>query len=216
MKDCLIVFAKEPQAGKVKTRLRGELSPGACVRLYKAFLKDTLSLARRVKCFARVLAYASCRAQPGYLKSIGRDFIFYEQKGKALGGKMLDAFDFAWRMYCDKIVIMGSDSPNLPAKRINDAFKLLDTSDIVLGPSLDGGYYLIGLKAPCAGIFKGVRWSSQTVLARTLKNALNLGKKVSTLKSWYDVDEPFALSLLRNDLRRDKSAAPWTRKLLKI
>ncbi|MFA5117289.1 MAG: TIGR04282 family arsenosugar biosynthesis glycosyltransferase [Candidatus Omnitrophota bacterium] len=216
MKDCLIVFAKEPQAGLVKTRLNGELSQGMCVRLYKAFLKDTLCLARSVKCFVRALAYESYRAQPDYLKSVARDFIFHEQKGKGLGEKMRNAFGFARRMDCDKIVIMGSDSPNLPAKRINDAFKLLDTNDIVLGPSLDGGYYLIGLKAPCAGIFRGVRWSSQTVFARTLKNALSMGKKVSALKSWYDVDEPFSLSLLRNDLRRDKSAAPWTRKLLKI
>ena len=216
MKDCLIVFAREPKAGKVKTRLQKYLSKDMCVQLYKAFLNDTLELARAIKCFDKVLAYDSFTLEPAYLKTIARDFIFYKQNGRNLGEKMYNAFKFAMRMNCDRTVIIGSDSPNLPVKYVKEAYRRLDRSDIVLGPSYDGGYYLIGVKKPCAGIFRGVKWGSRTVLENTVKNAGNIGKIVSILEKWYDIDDFAALTLLRKDLKKDKKAAPWTRKLLKI
>lgn len=216
MKDCLIVFAKEPKADKVKTRLQRHLSPCMCIKLYKAFLKDTLELARAIKCPNKVLAYESSAPAPKYLKTIARDFIFHKQEGRNLGEKMHHAFRFAKRNKCDSIIIMGSDSPNLPAKYIREAYRRLVENDIILGPSYDGGYYLVGLKEPCVGIFKGVRWSSETVLEDTVKNARFLRKKVSVLKKWYDVDDYVGLNLLKEDLKKDKKAAMWTRKLLKI
>ena len=216
MKDCLIVFAREPKVGKVKTRLQGYFSPEMCVKLYKAFLKDTLKLARTTKCLNRVLAYESSMPEPKYLKTIAPDFLFYKQDGGNLGGKMHHAFKFARRMDCNKTVIIGSDSPNLPIKCIKGAYRRLDVSDIVIGPSYDGGYYLIGLKKPCKEIFKGVKWSSKAVLEDTVKNARKIGKKVSILKKWYDVDDSAGLVRLKSDLKKEKKAAQWTRKLLKI
>lgn len=217
MKDCLIIFAKEPEAGRVKTRLQGYLSKEMCVKLYKAFLMDTLELARVIKCPNKILAYASSGPGPGYLKRIAsQETIFYKQRGKNLGERMDNAFKFAKRMNCDKAVIIGSDSPNLPAKYIKDAYLRLDENDIILGPSYDGGYYLVGLKEPCPGIFKGVEWSSKTVLEKTVKNAGNIGKKVSLLREWYDVDDSIGLVRLKSDLKQGKKDAPWTRRLLKI
>jgi uncharacterized protein len=216
MKNCLIVFAKEPKAGNVKTRLQGHLSKKMCVKLYKAFLKDTLELARGIRCLDKVLAYESSVPEPRYLKTIARDFLLYKQKGRDLGEKMHNAFAFAGRMDCDKTVIIGSDSPNLSVKYIKEAYRRLERSDITLGPTYDGGYYLVGLKKPCAGIFKGIKWSSKTVLGHTVKNAGILNKRVSLLKKWYDIDEYAGLTLLKEDLEKDKKAAPWTRKLLKI
>jgi len=216
MKDCLIVFAKEPEAGKVKTRLQGYLSPDTCVKLYKAFLSDMLELARSIKCSVKVLAYESSVVEPRYLKTIAQDFLFHKQEGRNLGEKMHHAFNFAKRMNCNKIVIIGSDSPNLPLKYIKEAYSRLGKSDIILGPSHDGGYYLIGLKNPCKGIFKGVEWSSKTVLDNTITNASNIGKKISILKKWYDVDDSMGFIRLKSDLKKKKKAAPWTRKLLKI
>jgi len=178
MNDCLIVFAKEPKGGEVKTRLQSDLSQDTCVKLYKAFLKDTFKLVRAIQCFDMVLAYESSVPEPRYLKTIARDFIFYKQKGRDLGEKMHDAFKYAKGLNYEKVIIIGSDSPNLPALYIKDAFKRLDENDIVLGPSHDGGYYLIGLKEPCLEIFKRVQWSSKTTREDTVKNARRLEKKL--------------------------------------
>src|SRR3989338_1648464 len=216
MKDCLIIFAREPKAGKVKTRMQGHLSLDMCVKLYKAFLKDALELARALKCSDKVLAYESSEPEPGYLKTIAWGFLFHKQEGKNLGEKMYHAFRFAKRNKCDKTIIIGSDSPNLHAEYIKDAYRRLGKNDIILGPAQDGGYYLVGLKNPCKGIFKGIKWSSKTVLEDTLKNARNMSKKVWILKKWYDVDDPIGLVRLKSDLKKEKKAAPWTRRLLKI
>lgn len=216
MKNCLIVFAKEPEAGKVKTRLQGYLSKDMCVKLYKAFLKDTLELVRAIKCFDKVLAYDPSTLEPKYLKTIARDFMFYKQNGRNLGEKMHNAFKFVQERNNVKVVIIGSDSPNLPLNYIKEAYRRLDRSDIVLGPSHDGGYYLVGLKKPCAGIFKGVKWSSKTVLEDTVKNIRFLSKKVSVLEKWYDIDDSIGLVLLKEDLKKKKKVASWTRRLLKI
>lgn len=216
MKNCLIIFAKEPCAGKVKTRLQRCLSKDMCVKLYKAFLKDTLELANAMKCFDKVLAYDSPTLEPKYLKTIARDFIFYKQKGRNLGEKMHNAFKFAKKRNKDKIVIIGSDSPNLPLSYVKDGYRRLDRNEIVLGPSYDGGYYLVGLKEPCVGVFRGVKWSSKTALDDTVKNAQRLNKKIVLLSKWYDVDDSVGLLCLKRDLIIDKKAALWTRKLLKI
>lgn len=216
MKECLIIFAKEPKAGKVKTRLQEYFSKKDCLSLYKAFLKDTLDIARSVKCFCRILAYDSPFSQPRYLKTIAGDFTFYKQEGKNLGRKMYNAFKFSKRLGFDKAVIIGSDSPNLPLKYLAQAYNRLNKSDVVLGPSCDGGYYLIGLKEPCAGIFNNIKWSSQSVFGVTLRKAKDIGKKVSVLEKWYDIDDFKGLGFLKKDLAKNKKAGLWTRKELGI
>ncbi len=216
MKSCLIVFAKEPQEGRVKTRLRSCLSMTQRLNLYKAFLKDTIDLTKNIKCDLKILAYTS-RKRPDYLKRIGRSFRFYRQKGSNLGQKMYNAFKSV-EVYGDyKSVIIGSDSPSLPAIFIKNAFEKLDKNDLVLGPTLDGGYYLIGLKKPCIEIFEGIKWSSSQVLKDTVRNAKKLGKKISILKSWYDIDKPKDVVYLKKDLKnKNKDTARWTRRFLKI
>jgi len=206
MKDCLIIFAKEPKAGKVKTRLQGYLSQEMCVKLYKAFLKDTVEIARRVNCKYKIIAYESNGNAPNYLKTIAAPFQFYEQKGENLGRRMYNAFKFALRKGSQRTVIIGSDSPTMPVAYIKDAFDWLKTADIVLGPSLDGGYYLIGLRKPRLSLFKNIRWSSKTALADTLKNVQRLKKAVSLLPHWYDVDEPSALAILKRDLKKKENS----------
>jgi rSAM/selenodomain-associated transferase 1 len=214
MKDCLIVFAKEPQIGKVKTRLQEFLSETSCVQLYKAFLKDTLDLARALRC-CKVLAYDSSAPEPEYLERIAGDFIFYRQIGRGLGSRMYNAFKSAKMRGCNKAVIIGSDSPNLPIKYVKEAYVRLDKADIVLGPSRDGGYYLIGLKEPCREIFRGIKWSSKTVFEDTVRKAGKIGKKIVILKEWYDVDDLIGLTTLKKDLIRNKKAALWTIKELR-
>ena len=218
MKRCLIVFAKEPRRGEVKTRLSRYLSTEQCLNLYKAFIKDTLNIAKRFKCEGRILAFESAKGSPFYLNSVGRRFTFYKQKGKDLGEKMHDAFRYAYRKKYQKIVIIGSDSPTLPSAFIKDAFEALRYSEVVLGPSLDGGFYLIGLKKTCYAIFRGIKWSSRHVLTQVSKNLRNLNKNTAFLPEWYDVDDGIGLSYLKHELKavKRRKIAPWTRKFLKI
>lgn len=216
MKDSLIVFAKEPEKGKVKTRLQEYLTKTICVNLYKAFLRDTLDLTEKIACEYKILAYDSRGKSPRYLKTIAPRHTFYKQKGDGLGERMHNAFKFAKNAGASKMVIIGSDSPILPASSIKKAFDLLGRADAVLGPSLDGGYYLIGLKLPCAGLFKGIRWSSPTVLRETIKNARKLKKSVALLGKRYDIDDVKALFRLKKDLSKFKNrrVARWTRKFM--
>lgn len=216
MKECLIVFAKEPKKGKVKTRLQEYLTQDLCVNLYKAFLRDTLDLTEKIACEYKILAYDSHGKNPRYLKEIAPRHTFYKQKGECLGERMSNAFRFAKDTGASKMVIIGSDSPALPASSIKRAFGLLGRADVVLGPSLDGGYYLIGLKSPCPGLFKGIVWSSPTVLKSTINNAQGLKKRVVLLDKRYDIDDVRDLFRLKNDLSkiRNRSVARWTRKFM--
>ncbi|OIO36676.1 MAG: hypothetical protein AUJ74_01080 [Candidatus Omnitrophica bacterium CG1_02_44_16] len=216
MKDSLIIFAKEPKKGKVKTRLQDYLSGNLCVHLYKAFLRDILDLADKIACEHKILAYDSNGESPKYLKKIAPRYTFYEQKGGSLGGRMYSAFRFAKDAGASKMVIIGSDSPMLPVSTIKKAFSLLNCADMVLGPTIDGGYYLIGLKSPCTGLFKGIAWSSPTVLKETLKNAKKLKKRVAFLDKMYDIDDLKDLFRLKKDLRKikNKNTARWTNKFM--
>lgn len=217
MKRCLIIFAKEPQKGRVKTRLKGCLSETQCTNLYKAFLKDTITLSKSIRCDLKVLAYDLNCKSPNYLKKIAGSFRFYKQKGRDLGQRMHNAFKSIKGNSDLKSVIIGSDSPTLPVSFIEKAFRKLDKNDLVLGPTLDGGYYLIGLKKPCIEIFKGIKWSSSQVLKDTVRNAKKLSKEISILKPWYDVDSPGDIAYLKEDLKNNrKSTAKWTKRFLKI
>jgi len=212
----LILFAKEPVGGNVKTRLQGYLSQDRCVKLYKAFLRDTLDVMNKISCKHKIIAYDSHGKRPRYLKKIAPHYAFYKQKGDSLGERMYNAFRFAKDTGASKMVIIGSDSPTLPASSIKKSFGLLGRADVVLGPSFDGGYYLIGLKSPCVGLFKGITWSSPTVLENTIKNAHKLKKRVALLDKRYDIDNIRTLFWLKNDLSKVKNrgVARWTRKFM--
>lgn len=196
MKRSLIIFAKEPRIGAVKTRLASYLTQAGCLALYKKLLRNTVAFARSVKCGRKIIAYDSRGKHPAFLKKTAPDFEFYEQKGKDLGERMFDAFS-AVITENTKAVIIGSDSPGLPGNCVSRAFEELTMNDVVLGPAHDGGYYLIGLKKPCKSIFEGVKWSSREVFEKTYIKAKKLKKKVTVLGLWYDIDTPEDLQYLR-------------------
>ena len=202
MKRCLIVFAKEPEKEKVKTRLHKDCPKDFSFNLYKSFLKDTIDIAGRAGCELRILAFRAATGNPLFLKKAAPSFLFYPQRGKDLGERMHNAFCFAKKLKSRATVIMGSDSPNLPQDIVREAFEKLRTFDAVLGPSSDGGYYLVGLRYPCPQAFKGVEWSSRTVLETTIFKLRKLKKKTALLREWYDVDEVESLKRLWKDLSR--------------
>ena len=166
----------------------------------------------------KILSFEADNRNPQYLTKIAPDFRFYKQEGRNLGIRMHNVFKFAAQNGSGKTIIIGSDSPNLPPSYVEKAFKLLTRSDAVLGPSSDGGYYLIGLKTPCLKIFEGIKWSAYGVFAETLKRLKEYGKKAAILKRWYDVDVPDDLDRLKRDLQKENFPArsKWTRKILKI
>ena len=217
MNRTLIVFAKEPVNGTVKTRLRNCFSDNDLIRLYKAFIKDTLAVANDIRNARKILAFSS-RTAPRFLKSVAGGFEMIEQKGRTLGDRIHNAFLYAKNNKAEKIVIIGSDSPTLAHDVIQRAFRKLDSCDIVLGPAADGGYYLVGMRESHRALFKGIKWSCRSVLDNTLTRAKQLGKKIAQLNSWYDVDDCDSLARLRCDLIREKNkdTAKYTRRFLKI
>lgn len=214
-KRCLIVFVKEPKKGFVKTRLATVLGEDTSLFLYKAFIKDTLSIARSVEAEIKILAYESFSKNPVYLSEISTGFNLYEQEGSDLGERMSSAFEYAQRQGSLSTVIIGSDSPTLPAHFIEDAFEKLVKADVVIGPSHDGGYYLIGVSGSPEGLFKDVVWSSSNVFKKTLDNAEYMEKEVALLKSWYDIDTIDDLKVLKEDVHaKESNTALFTKEAL--
>ncbi len=201
MKTCLIIFAKEPELGRVKTRLAGHVDGIKVIEFYKEFVRNTIALAKNVPSDEKLLAYDSS-GDPGFIRSIKGDLSLFKQEGSDLGERMHNAFLYSERSGNEATVIIGSDSPDLPSEYINKAFNSLEESDIVIGPSRDGGYYLIGLKQPDEKIFKDISWSSDKVFSKTMENIENIGKMVLLVDEWYDIDTPEDLEFYNKKLRR--------------
>lgn len=195
---CLIVFAKEPVPGQVKTRLSSALGQDRAVTLYKAFLKDTYALAQFIPVHLRVLAYESFGSIPQYLYSTFPHFVFYPQHGDDFGMRIQDAVIYAKHMGAGRIVIIGADSPTLPSELIAESFERLKKHDIVLGPRQDGGFYLLGLKNFHQDIFKNISWGEEKIFDCLRANIEEAGFSYYVLCDWYDIDRPDDLKKLVN------------------
>lgn len=213
-RSALIIFAREPKDGKVKTRLRRDLPAPTVTRLYKAFVKDVLTVARKTRCDQRFIYYVGNSSSIPFLKRAGRQFQLRRQVGKDLGERMYKAFVYCQRMRFDRIVIIGTDCLTLTSRDIEKALKKLESYDCVLGPSKDGGYYLIALKSPYLRLFQGVRWSTSSVLRQTIQKARKLNIKIYLLRKREDID---TVSHLKTFSRKIKSCATaaHTQKILK-
>ena len=199
LNSLLIIFARPPEEGVGKTRLRPILSKVQIVHLQKAFIFDTLCLTDPLSC-QRLLALSDCDSD--FLKQCqrGRTLLFAQQTGTALGERMWNAFQVGTRAGFDKIVMIGCDSPTLPIDFVRDAFDCLSSHDTVVGPSCDGGYYLIGFKRPLPipMSFDGISWGTSSVLTQTLRKMKE--GVVALLPFWYDVDRPEDFEFLKEHL----------------
>ena len=199
-KNRLIIFAREPRSGRVKTRLKKVLGPIHTTSLYKAFVKDVLQACRQVSCTQRVIYHTGSRKIP-FLGQFKKHFEYQRQSGNDLGQRMLHAFSESKNKGFEKIVIVGTDTPHISPTIIRKAFHKLSRYNVVLGPSRDGGYYLIGLNDVIPGLFSGIRWGTQGVLLATIQKARRLKKKVCQLQPLDDIDTI-------NSLRRFLRTAP--------
>ena len=193
MKDrALIVFARSPVAGQVKSRLTQLLSSQEAADLYRAFLMD--SLAQYASLEVDVRLYMADEGDP--------DVHLYgaqlkKQCGDGLGERMEHAFRETAVEGYEQMVIIGTDHPTLPTQFIMDAYEALsDVPAVCIGPASDGGYYLLGMSPLICGLFDGIVYSKPNVLSLTLVRARESGASVTQLPVWYDVDTPEDLSRL--------------------
>lgn len=215
MKKVIIIMAKVPIAGTVKTRLQPFLSAEQSATLAECFLRDAVSKAKSLS-NELIIAYTPVEKRDVLLTTLPNEQIFIEQKGANLGGKMFHAFEFAFTQNSDAVLMIGTDSPTFPARFITRAFEMLSETDAILGETADGGFYLIGLRKLKKEIFEAVEWSSPKTFNQTARNIENLGLKLSFLPNWYDVDTPDDLKRLKKDLSKNPSIAPKTFEFLEI
>ncbi len=196
-KNAIIIFAKSPTSGPVKTRLQSLLRPETAVRLAEAFLHDAIETARRLTAAQLFLACSPSQRDPCFQKLAQRYRItLIDQKGKDLSQRMREAFREIKGRGFQKILIIGSDLPTLPSSHLQQAFRFLRQHEVVIGPSLDGGYYLIGISHQIPPIFDDIPWSTERVFVMTMKKILKAKLSCGLLPFWYDVDRPEDLRFL--------------------
>lgn len=182
-KRLVIVFTRNPELGKVKTRLAATIGEKNALEVYVYLLTHTKDCISQVNATKRVL-YSEAIT----LHDIWNNTTFDKdiQHGTDLGMRMQHAFEKGFKDGFNKIVIVGSDLPTLDSKDIEDAFLLLDTNEVVIGPAEDGGYYLLGLKTIPNGIFENKNWGTNSVLADTLTNLSHI--QTAFIKMKNDID----------------------------
>ncbi len=182
--DALLVFIKNPEAGKVKTRLARSVGAESALAIYRALLTHTRQTALTLP-VRRLLFYSSFVDQQDDWPA--DHFEKHLQQGYDLGARMDQAFRLALAN-ASRAVLIGSDCASLTPAIIRQAFSRLRSYDYVLGPALDGGYYLIGMRRPSPTLFTGIRWSTSTVLQETLTKIEKLGKRYFLLPALSDID----------------------------
>ncbi len=210
----LAVFVRPPIAGAVKTRLSETLGPNGAVKLYEAFVEDTLSVCERVRSMGPVdvaLWSTGPRNQvvTGWAQRLGTRV--RPQAEGDLGARLALAFEAGLRSF-ERVVVIGSDLPTLPLRLVVAAFDALEDASMSIGPSNDGGYYAIGAARGQVPRFEAVRWSTTDAMSDTLK--ANAARSIALLPPWYDVDELDDINVLRAHLSTDLSAAPATARCL--
>ncbi len=203
MKKALLVIAKQPVAGRVKTRLGALFSPETKAEFYLCLMLDTFALAERVPDVDRVVLFAPEHAET-YFRRLAPGFQLHPQRGADLGARLLHAFEDYFDKGYTHVVILDSDSPTLPESYLANAFTLLEENDVVLGPCDDGGYYLVGAKAPHPELF-AIQMSTPRVFAETAARAQAAGLKLGALHGWYDIDYAPDVHRLESEVRRDGS-----------
>jgi rSAM/selenodomain-associated transferase 1 len=223
--NCIVMFVKSPTTGQAKTRLAAEIGEDAAVRLYRCFVEDLISMVEKLDTSLRICFYPP-ETKSLFLQWLGEQHGYIPQTGDDLGERLKNAFVDAFEQGFSKVVAIGSDSPDLPASFLRQAFEELDFNDAVVGPSSDGGYYLIGFSADSFApeAFDGIAWSTSAVFGQTRMKLKMHGLGVHLLPQWHDVDTradldgliarnentSFALSRTLAYIRKGESQAPET------
>jgi rSAM/selenodomain-associated transferase 1 len=197
--NALVMLTKAPQPGQSKTRLVPPLSYAEAAELARALLLDQLESLTTFHGARLFIAFTPETAAGFFEGFISQGFTSFAQRGGSLGERMSHAFEHLFASAFEKVILIGSDLPTLPVKFFHQAYAWLEKSaDVVLGPSADGGYYLIGMKRMIPAIFDSIAWSSADVLSQTIHKLDNLGLRHELLSEWYDIDTAKDLERLQS------------------
>ena len=221
----LAVMTKAPRAGEVKTRLTPPLSPEEAAALNTCFFRDNAAANGKTveqRAARGIAIYTPFGAEEAYAGILPSEFDLVPQRGGPFGERLAFATEDLLRLGFASVCLIDSDSPTVPEQAFAQAVELLRQSEdaLVLGPSDDGGYYLIGLKKPHRSLFEGIDWSTERVLEQTIERARQIDLAVHLLPAWYDVDDRETLQRLCRELFGSNGEvgagypAPATRQLL--
>ncbi|QDG54517.1 glycosyltransferase [Persicimonas caeni] len=199
------VFAKAPRQGRVKTRLAADLGDERAVAAYECFLADIASMLSTLEselgcAVSTVLAYAGEPEHDGFDVFRDAGFAFMAQGEGDLGARLTRVTNGCFERGAERLLIIGTDSPTLGPQHFRQALDCLERSDVALGPSFDGGYYLIGLREAHTAVFEQIDWSTGRVFGQTVRRCRESSLLCEALEFWYDVDTFDDLKLLQTHL----------------
>jgi hypothetical protein len=205
-KHTLIIYTRYPEQGKVKTRLIPVLGEQGALSLHRDMSLSILNTARRLASTDDI--NVEIHFEGGSVEDMrsvfGNGFLYIPQNGKNLGDRMLASFTRCLNSGSEKVVLIGADCPGITGSIIRQAFAFLQEKDCVIGPSTDGGYYLMGLARPMPELFTSIPWGTGAVLSHTLKTAEKSGLEIARLRELTDIDRPEDLHVWERKLRSEE------------
>lgn len=211
MKRAVICFTRVPKPGVTKTRLLPVLQPEQCAQLHWCFLEDLAEVYRKMDAHLFV-AYTP---DPDWerLKTVFPPAGYIPQVGKDLGEKMYRAIRKVQKLGYESVVLTGADLPLLTKEHLESGFSALETEDIAIGPTPDGGYYLIGMKKPCHAVFQVEGYGGASVFEKTVAAAKEAGLTVGLAKTCSDVDTPEDLRALSKTIDPSSHTGQYLKQL---
>lgn len=218
----LLLFARYPRAGEVKTRLVPPLEQTGAERLYRAFLHDLLGRLARLPEISLDVLVAGKSGDADRLRSelapesesSNTRISFSMQTGADLGERLTNGIDHAFASGADRVVVLGADHPSIPLAILREAFDRLDRADLTIGPSEDGGFHTLGLAGPLPGLLDSLPWSRPELYDRLRRRSLETYElRIHTLPEWYDIDRPEDLTRLI-DSESERRDLPETGRVL--
>lgn len=189
-KALLVVVAKEPVPGRVKTRLSPALSAVESAALYQCMLEDRIREISGLDGIDLAIAFTPANAGAAFIPLVRPGFSLFPQRGKDLGERLHNIFVDTFAAGYKAVAIVDSDTPDLPGAMMRESLVILlaQGSEVVLGPCHDGGYYLVGMCKPNPELFESIPWSTANVLETTLEKSVGIGLKTELLPPWNDLD----------------------------
>jgi rSAM/selenodomain-associated transferase 1 len=203
-RSAVAIMAKAPHPGQVKTRLCPPLTEAEAAALYRCFLLDKIAQVSALQGVVPVLSSGTADAEVAFEAMLPGHFLFIPQLGDDLGARLLSTFEQLFQRGFTQVMAIDSDTPTLPTAYLEHALRLITDqgNDVVLGPTEDGGYYLIGLRQSHRALFEQMPWSTSQVFPETLRRSAQQGLMVACTASWHDIDTPEDLIRLRHSLNQ--------------
>jgi rSAM/selenodomain-associated transferase 2/rSAM/selenodomain-associated transferase 1 len=196
---CVLVFTRPPEPGRVKTRLIPTLGAEGAAAMHRALVERTLAVVREYGRAADAGSVIRVAGEPNALpiSILDESQRIMPQQGDGLGERLVHAFHAAFAEGARRVMAIGTDCPELSAGRLAEAGAALERADVIIGPALDGGYYLVGMKQHQPELFQEIAWGTERVLRQTCARAKQLGLRVRLLPALSDIDEPEDLVVWR-------------------